>query len=72
MRVIIDRETCSSSGTCAMYFPEIFDQDADDGRAVLLTAFPSESQRADVGEAILRCPTNAISLVEESTAPAQH
>lgn len=50
-----------------MYFPEIFDQDEKDGRAMAVTEHPSESQRDDVSEAILRCPTNAISLATDST-----
>ncbi|MGX9225376.1 ferredoxin [Streptomyces albus] len=48
-----------------MYSPELFDQDEKDGRVLLIVERPSGSQEQEVREAVLRCPTGAIELVEE-------
>ncbi|CAL9339290.1 hypothetical protein SUDANB19_00245 [Streptomyces sp. enrichment culture] len=65
MRIVVDREKCTSCGSCAMYSPELFDQDEKDGRVLLIVERPSGSQEKEVREAVLRCPTGAIELVEE-------
>ncbi|MDX2939773.1 ferredoxin [Streptomyces ipomoeae] len=64
MRIKVDHEKCTSCGSCAMYYPELFDQDEEDGRVRLIVEYPSEVQGAEAKEAVFRCPTGAISLVE--------
>ncbi|WP_026328363.1 ferredoxin [Streptomyces sulphureus] len=66
MRIEVDREKCTSSGTCAMYFPGLFDQDEADGRVRLIEEHPSEEQETEAREAVLRCPTGAITVLESS------
>ncbi|WP_344566953.1 ferredoxin [Streptomyces axinellae] len=66
MRIKVDREKCTSSGSCAMYFPGLFDQDDKDGRVRLITEHPSGGQEAEAREAASRCPTGAISVLETS------
>ncbi|MET9344813.1 ferredoxin [Nonomuraea sp. NPDC003804] len=53
----VDRERCASSGQCALSAPEVFAQDEEDGRVVLLdeTATGPAIRRAVTG-----CPTQAI------------
>ncbi len=49
-----------------MYFPGLFDQDEADGRVRLIEEHPSEEQETEAREAVLRCPTGAITVLESS------
>ena len=62
MRVTIDRELCAAAGMCALTTPEVFDQDEDDGRVVLLDANPPTARHDAVREAAMLCPSQAIRL----------
>jgi len=66
MRIEVNREKCTSSGSCVMYCPDLFDQDEKDGRVLLIAEFPSERQEGEVREVVVRCPTGAIRVVEDS------
>lgn len=57
--IAVDREGCASSGQCVLAAPEVFTQDEEDGRVVLLdeTASGPEVRRAVTG-----CPTRSITL----------
>jgi ferredoxin len=59
----VDRAICVSSGQCAFAVPDVFDQDDDNGRVVLLDADPPQELHHAVAEAAHRCPVRAISLV---------
>jgi ferredoxin len=58
----VDRERCISAGMCALTAPEVFDQDPDDGRVLLLHADPPTAHRAAVQTAADVCPSGAITL----------
>ena len=60
----IDRERCIGAGMCALTAPEVFDQDPDDGRVLLLHAQPSTVHRAAARMAAGVCPSGAITLRE--------
>ena len=62
MKVSIVRDRCVGAGRCVVAAPEVFDQDDDDGIAVLLTDSPPPHARAAVFEAADLCPGRAIHL----------
>jgi ferredoxin len=62
VRVTVDRERCAGAGMCALTAPEVFDQDEDDGRVLLLDAEPPVAWHAKVREAVALCPSQAIGL----------
>ncbi|MEU0133897.1 ferredoxin [Streptomyces sp. NPDC006296] len=62
MRIEVDGERCIGSGMCTLTAGEVFDQDADDGRAVVLLPEPPAGLREAVREAAGHCPTAAIRL----------
>jgi ferredoxin len=65
VRIEADREVCIGAGTCALTAPEVFDQDADDGRVVLLVERPAAEVAAAAREAVWLCPSGALSLDED-------
>lgn len=66
----IDRERCIGAGMCALTAPEVFDQDPDDGRVLLLHVELPTAQRAAARMAVGVCPSGAITLREpESGGP---
>lgn len=64
MRVRADRAVCVGAGMCALTAPEVFDQDDEDGRVVLLTPEPSPDLRARAAEAVDHCPSGAITVAD--------
>lgn len=64
MRLHVDREQCCSAGMCALTAPDVFDQDEEDGRVVLLTAEPPHEAQPAAANAIELCPSGAISLID--------
>lgn len=64
MRINADREVCCSSGMCALTAPDVFDQDEDDGRVVLLVPEPGADQESAAREAVELCPSGALSASE--------
>jgi len=65
MRVVVDYDLCESNAVCMRLVPEIFHVGADD-RLRLLVEQPPEDLRARLREAVLRCPKQALSLVEDA------
>jgi ferredoxin len=64
VRINADREVCCSSGMCALTAPDVFDQDEDDGRVVVLVPEPGAAQEAAAREAVELCPSGALSATE--------
>lgn len=62
MRVDVDRDRCCGAGMCALTEPLVFDQSCDDGTVVLLRPHPPEELWDSVEEAARVCPSQAISL----------
>jgi ferredoxin len=60
--VSVDAERCIAGGQCARIAPEVFDQDQEDGIAVLLRPDVPAGRLAAVQEAMALCPGSAIRL----------
>jgi ferredoxin len=57
----VDRDRCAGSGMCALTAPQVFDQDDEDGRVLLLDARPPAGPAATAArEAAGLCPAGAI------------
>ncbi|KOG87979.1 ferredoxin [Streptomyces varsoviensis] len=64
MELSVDRERCVGAGMCVLGVPEVFDQDAEDGRVLVLDAEPPPGRRASVRLAAGVCPAGAITVRE--------
>jgi ferredoxin len=64
MRVVVDYALCESNAVCMRLVPEVFEV-RDDDRLYLKAERPPEALRARVGEAVRRCPKQALSLVDD-------
>jgi ferredoxin len=64
VRVVVDRDRCESHGQCEFAAPDIFSIN-DDGDLELLQESPPDGARRDVEEAARRCPTRALTLMED-------
>jgi ferredoxin len=65
MRVTVDRERCIGAGMCVLTAPEVFDQDEEDGRVVLLVTDPPEELQDAVRQAERLCPSGAIAVQDD-------
>ncbi|MGV9309507.1 ferredoxin [Nonomuraea sp. NPDC004354] len=59
MVITVDQGRCASSGQCVLSAPQVFAQDEEDGRVVLLDEQATGQQ---VRRAATGCPTQAIRL----------
>jgi ferredoxin len=64
MRVSADRDVCIGSGNCVLTAPAVFDQDDEEGLVVLLKAEVAPDDAGAVREAVARCPSGALRLVD--------
>jgi len=71
MKIEADRERCIGAGMCALTAPEVFDQDAKDGRVVLRIERPGEEVVEAVREAVELCPSGALSLRDSDQRPPE-
>ncbi|MGW1976950.1 ferredoxin [Streptomyces sp. NPDC001889] len=62
MGLAVDRERCVGAGMCALTAPEVFDQDDEDGRVLLLDPAPPTARLGAVRLAAGSCPAGAILL----------
>jgi ferredoxin len=65
MRVTVDRECCIGAGMCVLTAPEVFDQDEEEGRVVLLLPDPPEELHDAVRRAERLCPSGAITVQDD-------
>ncbi|HEX5565647.1 MAG TPA: (4Fe-4S)-binding protein [Streptomyces sp.] len=70
MRIHADRDVCIGAGNCVLVAEDMFDQD-EDAIVVLLTDTPSAEQEGRAREAVARCPSGALSMVEDQELPVQ-
>ena len=63
MRIVVDREVCQGHGQCEFAAPDVFSVQ-DDG-SVAYEERPPESERANVENAVRRCPVRAITLLDD-------
>ncbi|MEV0374218.1 ferredoxin [Streptomyces sp. NPDC050636] len=62
--ITIDRERCVGAGMCALTAPEVFDQNDEDGRVVLLDTDPSPAHHAAARLAAGLCPAAALRVID--------
>ncbi len=62
MKVTVDQETCVGSGQCALAAADVFDQRDEDGIVVLVDPVPPADLAADVSDAAVMCPVQAITV----------
>jgi ferredoxin len=65
VRIEADRDVCIGAGMCALTAPDVFDQNTDDGRVVLLMERPADETAAAAREAVYLCPSGALTLRED-------
>ena len=63
-RIVVDFDLCESNGICMEIAPDIFEV-RDDGFLYILQELVSGELLQKAEEAVPRCPTQAISIVEE-------
>lgn len=63
-KIVVDFNLCESNGVCMDIAPEVFEV-RDDGFLYILQEVIDEELLPKVEEVVPRCPTQAISLVEE-------
>jgi ferredoxin len=63
VRASVDRERCCGAGMCVLTAPEVFDQDNEDGRVVLLEPAPPPRHHVALRQAAEVCPSGAITIV---------
>jgi ferredoxin len=61
-RVTIDSSKCQGHGRCVLIAPTHFDMDDDGFGTVLADGTVDDADSADIDEAILSCPEDAIRL----------
>jgi ferredoxin len=64
MRVVVDYDKCQSNAVCMGILPQVFEV-RDDGFLYVLDEHPAEDLGELLEEAVVSCPTQAISLAEE-------
>ncbi|GAA0469295.1 ferredoxin [Streptomyces stramineus] len=62
MDITIDRERCVGAGMCALTAPEVYDQDEEEGLAVVLTTALPPHQAGKARLAAALCPAGAITV----------
>ncbi|WP_156755184.1 ferredoxin [Actinokineospora pegani] len=64
MKVLADKDMCVGAGQCAMLAERVFTQDEDDGTVVVLQPVPPPADEEDARQAVLVCPSGALTLAE--------
>jgi ferredoxin len=67
LRIEIDRDACMGSGNCGFWAPGVFELD-DDGIAIVVD--PDAAPEEKIRLAAEGCPTRAITLHADDSAPA--
>ena len=61
MRIVVDYDLCESNAVCMVIAPDVFEV-RDDDFLYVLNEEPGEERRAQMEEAVQRCPKQAISI----------
>jgi ferredoxin len=64
VKVVVDFDECASNAVCMGILPEVFEV-RDDGYLYILNENPPEELHEKLNEAVLACPTGAISIAED-------
>ncbi|MBX9421173.1 MULTISPECIES: ferredoxin [Streptomyces] len=70
MEISVDRDRCLGAGMCALTAPEVFDQDEQEGRVLLLDARPPRERHAAVRIAAGVCPASVITVAPRGSSRA--
>ena len=65
MRIVVDADLCEGFAACVKVMPDVFVL-GDDLPVQILIPRPDEARRAEVLNAIARCPRAALTLDEET------
>jgi ferredoxin len=65
MKVVVDRKKCEGFGSCVILQPDVFDLSDEDDLAYVKLESPPAEMRADIEEAALSCPVDAIEIRDE-------
>lgn len=60
MKIEVDRERCVGAGMCVLAAPEVFEQDEEEGKVLLLDPEPADV--AGVAGVVQLCPAAAITV----------
>ncbi|MFF5788975.1 ferredoxin [Streptomyces sp. NPDC012693] len=71
MEINVDRDRCLGAGMCALTAPEVFDQDEQEGRVLLLDALPPQERHAAVRIAAGVCPASVITVTPLGSSRAE-
>tara|TARA_Y100000588_G_C13657167_1_gene670497 strand:- start:54 stop:245 length:192 start_codon:yes stop_codon:yes gene_type:complete len=61
MRIVVDFDLCESNAVCMVIAPDVFEV-RDDDFLYVLNEEPGEERRAQMEEAVQRCPKQSISI----------
>jgi ferredoxin len=64
MRIVVDRDKCIGLGMCEAEAPDLFEV-RDDASLKVLNEHPGVGYREAAEAAVMACPTEALSLVED-------
>jgi len=62
--ISVSLDLCIGSGNCARIAPGVFDQDPEEGYAIVVDSSPERRSHAAVREAAAVCPATAITIAE--------
>ncbi|MGX7677577.1 ferredoxin [Jatrophihabitans sp. DSM 45814] len=65
MRIELDTQLCQAYGNCLLAAPDVFELTDSTPVVVLLQQSPAEELRAEVSEAVLSCPVQALTLIDQ-------
>lgn len=63
MRIRVDPEVCEANGVCEQIAPEVYHLRDDDVLQILMPKPPPELEER-VRETVVRCPKQALSIIE--------
>lgn len=63
MKIVVDYDKCDVNGVCVPIAPELFEV-RDDNQLYVLQEAPPPELRAKLEQAVMMCPTQAISIEE--------
>ncbi|MEV6777690.1 ferredoxin [Streptomyces syringium] len=64
MEISVDRGRCLGAGMCVLTAPEVFDQDTEGGRVLLLDTDPPPARALAIRRAAYACPSGAIRVTD--------
>jgi ferredoxin len=64
MRIELDSQLCQAYGNCLLAAPDVFELTESTPVVLILQPTPADALRAEVEEAVVSCPVQALTLVE--------